>query len=75
MYGIAKSIAKGEPFKRPAFPKLKDIAVDEVAENFQLYPELEGIPDELKEKVKKYNFFLYIKRSSQKRALIMRNYP
>ena len=69
MYGIAKSIAKGEPFKRPAFPKLKDLAVDEVATNFILYPELAGIPDEIKEKVKKITYY-FKKRLLIKRVLI-----
>lgn len=37
-----------DPFKKIEFIKLSNIAIDIVAENFVLYPELTGIPNILK---------------------------
>ena len=40
-----------DPFKKIEFIKLSNIAIEIVAQNFILYPQLEGISIELKNKI------------------------
>ena len=46
---LARANNKPDPFKKDEFPLLKNIAIDTVAHNFQLYPELYGLPDHIKD--------------------------
>lgn len=39
---------KGDPFKKDEFTSLRDIAMEVVSANFQLYPSLDGVPPRLK---------------------------
>ena len=52
---LAKKIAlarfrkEPEPFRKIEFPSLRDIAIEIVANNFEIYPHLSGIPDSIRE--------------------------
>jgi hypothetical protein len=39
-----KVAEKKDPFKKSEFPTLKSLAINTVANNFELYPQLEDIP-------------------------------
>ena len=39
---------KPEPFKKIEFPTLSSIAIQVVADNFELYPHLTGVPEMIK---------------------------
>ena len=52
---LAKKIAlarfrkEQEPFRKIEFPSLRDIAIEAVAKNFEIYPQLNGIPESIRE--------------------------
>ncbi|EGR28694.1 leucine rich repeat protein [Ichthyophthirius multifiliis] len=46
---LARANNQPDPFKKDEFPLLKNIAIDTVAKNFHLYPELTGLPEHIKD--------------------------
>lgn len=62
---LAKKIAlaryqkKPEPFRKIEFPTLRDIALEEVARSFELYPQLSDLPEKLKETVFSFQWKIY----------------
>lgn len=61
---LAKKIAlarfrkEPEPFRKIEFPSLRDIAIEEVAKNFHMYPHLNGISQSIREIVNRLSILI-----------------